>query len=340
MFTAVGHSELKIVEALGEIRGGLAKLVVQLARSTAIPNFLPVQSASACNLVEVNHHDAPPQPPVVDPDHPAHPVDQSSTTVQNDRRSVHPAVPTAAMPLMSRLSPTLCEFARPLSHAGRGAAAVGGRGGPESGSDSSLGSVAAGQTDSDAPPDSFPCGAASYDGPLAAGAPTPVVRALTAGSEDGFDDEPGVLAGITRTFLSVAIVFAMVMGVWTASQSPVPRPGSNQPAVAGAVAFPEPAAHSSTGPGRSYRTKPIGEIRTGERVLAANPLVDHAAVAASEIDSATWRNIRLRMQKQHSGTLEIVLLRLMQKPGIQVGVSGCVEIRRLPYRIFERKFSR
>jgi Holliday junction resolvase-like predicted endonuclease len=43
--------------------------------------------------------------------------------------------------------------------------------------------------------------------------------------------------------------------------------------------------------------------------LAANPQVDHAVVTASEIDPATWRNIRLRMQKQHGGTLEIVLLR-------------------------------
>jgi len=340
LFTAVGHSELKIVEALGEIRGGLAKLVVQLARSTAIPNFLPVQSASACNLVVAKHHVTPSKPPMVIPDHPAHPVDQSSTTVQNDRRSVHPAVPTAAMPLMSRLSPTLCEFARPLSHAGRGAAAVGGRGGPESGSDSSLDSVSAGQTAAGAHPDSFPCGAASHGGPVSAGTPTPVVRALAADSEDGRGDEPGLLARITRTFLSVAIVFAMSMGLWTASRSPTPQPSSNPSAVAGAGAFSGPAAQYSTSPSGRYRTKPIGEIRTGERVLAANPQVDHAVVTASEIDPGTWRNIRLRMRKQHSGTLEIVLLRLMQKPGIQFGVSGCVEIRRLPYRIFERKFSR
>ena len=75
-------------------------------------------------------------------------------------------------------------------------------------------------------------------------------------------------------------------------------------------------------------------------MLAANPQVDHAVVRASEIDPATWRNIRLRMRKQHGGTLEIVLLRLMQKAGMQFGVSGWVEIRRLPFRIFERKFSR
>jgi hypothetical protein len=110
-------------------------------------------------------------------------------------------------------------------------------------------------------------------------------------------------------FLSVAIVFAMTMGLWTASRSPVPQAGPNPSAVAGAVAFPGPAAQSSTSPSGRYRTKPIGEIRTGERVLAANPQVDHAVVTASEIDPATWRNIRLRMQKQHGGTLEIVLLR-------------------------------
>ncbi len=241
---------------------------------------------------------------------------------------------------MSRLSPTLCDCARPLSRAGRGAVALVGGGGPDSGSDSSLGSVSAVGMEPGATDASIPCGAASDGGPSAAGAPTPVVRALAAGVEDGFDDEPGVLAGITRTFLSVAIVFAMTMGLWTASQSPVPQAGPNPSAVAGSVAFPGPATQSSTSPSGRYRTKPIGEIRTGERVLAANPLVDHAAVTASEIDPGTWRNIRLRMRKQHSGTLEIVLLRLMQKPGIQVGVSGCVEIRRLPYRIFERKFSR
>jgi hypothetical protein len=136
-----------------------------------------------------------------------------------------------------------------------------------------------------------------------------VVRALAADSEDGRGDEPGLLARITRTFLSVAIVFAMTMGLWTASQSPVARPVSNQPAVAGAAAFPGPAAQSSTSPSGRYRTKPIGEIRTGERVLAAKPQVDHAVVTASEIEPATWRNIRLRMRKQHGGTLEIVLLR-------------------------------
>jgi hypothetical protein len=43
--------------------------------------------------------------------------------------------------------------------------------------------------------------------------------------------------------------------------------------------------------------------------LAANPQVDHAVVTASEIEPATWRNIHLRMQKPHGGTLEIVLLR-------------------------------
>jgi hypothetical protein len=128
-------------------------------------------------------------------------------------------------------------------------------------------------------------------------------------SEDGFDEEPGVLAGIARMFLSVAIVFAMTMGLWTASRSPTPRPSPNQPAVAQAVAFPGPAAQSLASPSGRYRTKPIGEIRTGERVLAANPQVDHAVVTASEIDPATWRNIRLRMQKQHGGTLDIVLLR-------------------------------
>ncbi|MFN6108116.1 MAG: hypothetical protein ACK5EA_27155, partial [Planctomycetaceae bacterium] len=290
-------------------RGGLTKLSVQRTRPSTIPEFLSIQSASACNLVEANHHGTPPEPPVVVPEHPAHAVDHCSTTAQNDLRSDQPDVPTAAMPLMSRLSPMLCEFARPLSGAGRQAAAVVGRSGHGFYSNSSPGRVTAGQTDCGAHPDSFPCGAASYDGPLAAGAPTPVVRALAAGVEDGFDDEPRVLAGITRTFLSVAIVFAMVMGVWTASQSPVPRPGSNQPAVAGAVAFPGSAAHSSAGPSGSYRTKPIGEIRTGERVLAANPQVDHAVVTASEIDPATWRNIRLRMRKQHGGTLDIVLLR-------------------------------
>ncbi|MFN7803178.1 MAG: polymorphic toxin-type HINT domain-containing protein, partial [Planctomycetaceae bacterium] len=54
---------------------------------------------------------------------------------------------------------------------------------------------------------------------------------------------------------------------------------------------------------------PIGEIRTGERVLAANPQMNHAVVTASEIDPGTWRNIRLRMRKPHGGTLDIVLLR-------------------------------
>ncbi|MFN7771066.1 MAG: polymorphic toxin-type HINT domain-containing protein, partial [Planctomycetaceae bacterium] len=227
----------------------------------------------------------------------------------NDLRSDQPAVPTAAMPLMSRLSPMLCEFARPLSHAGRGAAAVVGRSSHERRADSSLDSVSAGQTDCGADPDSILCGAASHGGLSAAGAPTSVVCALAAGVEDGFDDEPGVLAGIARMFLSVAIVFAMTMGLWTASRSPIPQAGQNPSAVAGVVAFPGPAAQSSTSSSGRYRTKPIVEIQTGERVWAANPQMDHAVVTASEIEPATWRNIRLRMRKQHGGTLEIVLLR-------------------------------
>ncbi|MFN6103039.1 MAG: polymorphic toxin-type HINT domain-containing protein, partial [Planctomycetaceae bacterium] len=158
-------------------------------------------------------------------------------------------------------------------------------------------------------PDSFPCGPASYGGSLAAESQTPVPLPMAAGVEDGFDDEPGVLAGIARAFLSVAIVFVMTMGLWTASRSPVPRRGSNVPAVAEGGAFSGLTAPSSTSPSGRYRTKPIGEIRTGERVLAANPQVDHAVVTASEIDPATWRNIRLRMQKPHGGTLDIVLLR-------------------------------
>jgi hypothetical protein len=78
-------------------------------------------SVSEDTAFVASHHDAPPERPVVDPEHPAHPVDHSSTTAQNDHRSDQPAVPTAAMPLMSRLSPTLFEFARPLCYAGRGA---------------------------------------------------------------------------------------------------------------------------------------------------------------------------------------------------------------------------
>ncbi|MFN6104637.1 MAG: hypothetical protein ACK5EA_09320, partial [Planctomycetaceae bacterium] len=210
---------------------------------------------------------------------------------------------------MSRLSPTLCDCARPLSRAGRGAVALVGGGGPDSGSDSSLGSVSAVGMEPGATDASIPCGAASDGGPSAVGAPTPVVRALAAGVEDGFDDEPGVLAGIAHTFLSVAIVFAMTMGLWTASQSPVPQAGPNPSAVAGSVAFPGPATQSSTSPSGRSRTKPIGEIRTGERVLAANPQMNHAVVTASELEPGTWRTIRLRMRKPHGGTLDIVLLR-------------------------------
>ncbi|MFN7769727.1 MAG: HYD1 signature containing ADP-ribosyltransferase family protein, partial [Planctomycetaceae bacterium] len=205
--------------------------------------------------------------------------------------------------------PMLCEFARPLSHAGREAAGMVGRSSHGLRADASPGSGLAGQTESGAHPDSFPCGAASHGGPSAAGASMLVARPNAAESEDGFDDEPAVLAGIARTFLSVAIVFAMTMGLWTASQSPVPQAGPNPSAVAEAVAFSEPAALSSTSPSGRYRTKPIGEIRRGEGVLAANPQMDHAVVKASEIDPATWRNIRLRMQKPHGGTLDIVLLR-------------------------------
>ncbi|MFN6105348.1 MAG: hypothetical protein ACK5EA_13015, partial [Planctomycetaceae bacterium] len=95
---------------------------------------------------------------------------------------------------------------------------------------------------------------------------------------DGFDDVPGVLAGIARMFLSVAIVFAMTMGLWTASQSPVPQAGPNPSAVAGSVAFPGPASQYSTSPSGRSRYKPFGEIQTWVRVLAANPQVDHAVV--------------------------------------------------------------
>ena len=74
-------------------RGGLAKVLIQRTRPSIIPEFLSIQSASACNLVVAKHHVTPSKPPMVIPEHTAHPVDHSSTTVQNDFRSDQPARP-------------------------------------------------------------------------------------------------------------------------------------------------------------------------------------------------------------------------------------------------------
>jgi len=56
-------------------------------------------------------------------------------------------------------------------------------------------------------------------------------------------------------------------------------------------------------------TKPIEQIRVGERVVGENPLLSDSDRNVPDPDPATWRVIRLRMQKQHGGTLEMELLR-------------------------------
>lgn len=74
-----------------------------------------------------------------------------------------------------------------------------------------------------------------------------------------------------------------------------------------AAVHPNPAA--TTAPAK-YVTKPIRDIRVGERVLARNPEVtDAERTLAVEPDPATWRHIELEMPKPDGSLLHIDLLR-------------------------------
>jgi hypothetical protein len=56
-------------------------------------------------------------------------------------------------------------------------------------------------------------------------------------------------------------------------------------------------------------TRPIGDVRLGERVLGENPELAGSACIEQEPDPATWRHVALRMQKADGSPLQIALLR-------------------------------
>lgn len=69
----------------------------------------------------------------------------------------------------------------------------------------------------------------------------------------------------------------------------------------------ESTAHQS--PIRKFESKAIQDIQTGMRVVANNPELNGQDAHQSEIDPATWRNVRLRMEKPDGGELLVTLLR-------------------------------
>ncbi len=60
---------------------------------------------------------------------------------------------------------------------------------------------------------------------------------------------------------------------------------------------------------RCPHTKPIGEVRVGERTNAHNPKGDFDDRFGVDVDSATWRQIILRAEKESGGNCRIELLR-------------------------------
>jgi RHS repeat-associated protein len=68
-------------------------------------------------------------------------------------------------------------------------------------------------------------------------------------------------------------------------------------------------------------TKPIEEIRVGDRVLGLNPELDQSVRSTPDPDPATWRTVRLRMPKQSGELLPIELLR----PRSWVASNGALE---------------
>lgn len=56
-------------------------------------------------------------------------------------------------------------------------------------------------------------------------------------------------------------------------------------------------------------TKPIEEIRVGERVLADNPSGETDLTLGKDIEPAKWRKLELRAKKSNGGWCDIVLLR-------------------------------
>lgn len=72
-------------------------------------------------------------------------------------------------------------------------------------------------------------------------------------------------------------------------------------------------------------TKPIDQIRVGERVLGRNPLRDEVDSILEEPNPRSWRRLTLAMEKPDRGLLEIELLRsLAWIESKQVRVGGTV----------------
>ena len=86
--------------------------------------------------------------------------------------------------------------------------------------------------------------------------------------------------------------------------------GTSNPAQPLHASMIQPASRIAPTANKKFVTKPIRDIRVGDRVLARNPEVSDAERAAAiEPDPATWRQIRMVMQKPDGSDLQIEMLR-------------------------------
>ena len=120
-----------------------------------------------------------------------------------------------------------------------------------------------------------------------------------------------------RRALTAAMLscFALAAWFWSQEFSPghdhaaaatVSKPAS-RPTASTAVPTSSNAARSTTNSDVRYVTKNIEDVPLGQRLLGRNPL-RHETSAPSDIDPATWRTIRLTMNK-HDVVYELVFLR-------------------------------
>ena len=106
-------------------------------------------------------------------------------------------------------------------------------------------------------------------------------------------------------------------------------PTGERPATSTAIAaIAAPVAGTEAVPiQRKLLTRPIQEIQVGQRVLADNPELDGLEIPDAEIDPATWRTVRLSMDKPDGSRIDIVLLRSLDwLEEMEAAAGGQIEL--------------
>ena len=111
---------------------------------------------------------------------------------------------------------------------------------------------------------------------------------------------------VGNAWLTACLLTATFLLGLGASRSPVERHAQSAPTTISRSDF--DSLTSAGGPEHALATKPIEQVRVGDRVTAHNPLISDSERTWSDPDPKTWRKLDLRLPRS-GGHLAITMLR-------------------------------